>query len=179
MKPATTSITWKGNPDLRALLVGLDELHQDPANARIHPAENLEHIKSSYASHGQQKPVVATRDGKVLAGNGQYAAAKVLDWTHIAVVRFESDDPALQAAFAIADNRSGESSKWDTEALVRTLQSLPDTVLPSSLYSPADLTALLASEFPAFLPTGVQDQDGLDQMQKPLKCPNCNHEWLP
>lgn len=105
--------TWNGNPSLQALLVPLDSIALDPNNANEHNARSIESIERSYRAYGQQKPVIVTRQGKVLTGNGQVTAARNLGWTHVAATVFDNDNEALQKAFAIADNRTAEHSSWN------------------------------------------------------------------
>jgi DNA modification methylase len=118
----------KINPDLEALCVPLDDLHEDPANARIHSDRNIEAIKASFREFGQQKPLVAApgENGrlKVIAGNGTLRALREMEWERVAVVRFDSESAARQAAFAIADNRTAELAEWDDLVLPQVLESI-------------------------------------------------------
>ena len=100
--------------------VSIDSLSADPANARKHGERNLDAIAASLRRFGQQKPIVVDSHGVVRAGNGQLAAAKLLGWTEIRVVRSELP-PTELTAFAIADNRTGELAEWDTEVLAGLL----------------------------------------------------------
>ena len=112
-------------PDLLPLATPIDELHPDPANART--GHDVERIAASLAQYGQRKPIVVNRseNGKVEAGNGTWAAAKSLDWTHVAAA-FVEDSPTTAVGYAIADNRLSELSRWDYEAL----QALMDSIDP-------------------------------------------------
>jgi DNA modification methylase len=111
---------------LRSLVVPIDDLHVDPANART--AHALDRIATSLKLYGQRKPIIANRlqGGKIEAGNGTWLAAKErLGWSHIAVV-FVDDDPATAAAYGIADNRLSELSEWDLDALGALLPTVDD-----------------------------------------------------
>jgi hypothetical protein len=66
----------------------------------------------SYDRFGQRKPIVARRDGTVIAGNHQLQAAQRLGWSHIAVV-WTDDDDLTAKAFALADNRIGDLGNYD------------------------------------------------------------------
>jgi len=100
--------------------VAIDSLSADPANPRKHGQRNLDAIAASLRRFGQQKPIVVDSHGVVRAGNGQLAAAKLLGWTEIRVVR--SDLPPTElTAFAIADNRTAELAEWDAEVLAGLL----------------------------------------------------------
>jgi len=96
------------------------ELHQDPANARLHGEKNLAAIKASLARFGQQKPVVIDANGIVRAGNGTLAAARALGWATVDVVESELSEAEL-IAYGIADNRTAELAEWDEEVLERVL----------------------------------------------------------
>ena len=110
------------NPDLHSLLRPVSGFKNDPTNARAHDQRDINAIAASYATHGQQKTIVALEDGTVIAGNGQLLAAKKLGWTHIAAVVFKDEKAAK--AYALADNRTAELSKWDEAELSKQLEAL-------------------------------------------------------
>ena len=87
----------------------------------------MDRIAASLAQFGQRKALVVNRlqGNKVEAGNGTFKAAKQLGWTHIAVV-FVEDDAAMAAAFGIADNRTGDLSRWDPDALDDLMSTVGD-----------------------------------------------------
>lgn len=131
------------NPDLEPLARPIESLHCDPRNARRHGKRDLETIAASLDLHGQQKPIVVMRDGKVIAGNGTLEAARTLGWDRLACVTYDDEDAAKAAAFAIVDNRSAELSEWDTDALAAGLQALPPALQAVVGWSPAELASLL------------------------------------
>ena len=112
---------------MRIERVAIDSLRPDPANARRHGERNLESIKASLTRFGQQKPIVVATDGTVVAGNGTLEAAQALGWDHINVIRTRLDGSEA-AAFAVADNRTGELAEWDTTALASMLEA--DRLVP-------------------------------------------------
>ncbi len=76
--------------------VAVASLAFDPANARKHDEANLKAIAGSLNLFGQRKPIVVTKAGVVVAGNGTLEAAKSLGWTEIDVVRVPADWSADQ-----------------------------------------------------------------------------------
>lgn len=97
----------------------------DPQNARKHDQRNLDAIKTSLDKFGQRKPIVATPDGIVLAGNGTLQAAKALGWTDITVALTPKEwDYNTAKAYALADNRTAELAEWDTSILANQLIDL-------------------------------------------------------
>lgn len=136
------------NPDLLPLARPLADLHCDPKNARKHGKRDLDTIAKSLDLHGQQKPIVAMRDGKVIAGNGTLEAARALGWDRIACVTYDDEDAAKAAAFAIVDNRSAELSEWDFDTLLVDLRSLPADMLSSTGFNADDLATLMPTGDP-------------------------------
>lgn len=105
--------------------VAVGSLAFDPANARKHDEANLKAIAGSLNLFGQRKPIVVTKAGVVVAGNGTLEAAKSLGWTEIDVVRVPADWSADQVkAFALADNRSAELASWDEQVMAAQLLEL-------------------------------------------------------
>ena len=105
--------------------MALDELHVDPENARTRSEYAVGTIAASLERFGQQKPIVVDKRNRIIAGNGTYAAAQSLGWSDIWVemTDLEGDDAV---AFAIADNRTGELSDWDSEKLAASLAMLAE-----------------------------------------------------
>jgi DNA modification methylase len=112
-------------PGLIPLLRPVAGLILDPHNARSHPERNLDSIKESLTRFGQQKPIVVSPEGVVLAGNGTLAAAQALGWTQIAVLVTNLAGPDARG-YALADNRSSELAEWDVARLIEELNALPD-----------------------------------------------------
>jgi DNA methylase/ParB-like nuclease domain len=138
-KTAPIPITPKA-PDVR--FVPIDTLHPDPQNVRVHPEKNLHAIRDSLTAFGQQKPLVVTPDGLILAGNGTWTAARQLGWTHIAA-QVTTLAPALARAYALADNRTGELAGWDDAGLADLLRDLQAQELPLPGWDADDLAPLL------------------------------------
>lgn len=108
-------------PSLHPLVRPIAALEPDPKNARRRTPRNLAAIRASLAEHGQQKPVVVTKAGVVIAGNGTYQAALDLGWKHLAATTFVGDDAAARK-FAVRDNRSAELAEWDDAELASALE---------------------------------------------------------
>lgn len=109
------------NPALQPLARPIEVLKEDPRNARRHDQRSVDAIAESLTLHGQQKPVVALKDGTVIAGNGTLQAARSLGWGRLAAVVFE--DASRARAYALADNRTAELSAWDPAALAADIDA--------------------------------------------------------
>lgn len=124
--------------------VPLSALREDPANVRVHSKRNMDAIKNSLARFDQQKPLVVTFDGMIVAGNGTFAAARALGWKEINVVRLPEEWTKDQiTAFAIADNRTSELGEWDYGVLVDTLGNLDEELINAAGWDESGLQFLL------------------------------------
>lgn len=123
--PATPKSEFhKINEQLLPLKIPIGMLKLDPDNARDHNEQNIESIKASLDEFGQRKCIVVKKsDMSIIAGNGTVTSAKQLGWTHIAAL-ITDDDEVTAAAYALADNRTGELATWNYDRLIKTMSSL-------------------------------------------------------
>ncbi|QQS08689.1 MAG: DNA modification methylase [Phycisphaerales bacterium] len=129
-------------PNLISLATPVGDVSTDPANLRIHDERSIEALRASLRRFGQQKPIVVDDAGVVVAGNGTFEAAKSLGWTHVATIK--SDLVGVdRTAYAIADNRTAELSRWDDDALRLVLADMPADMAESAGWSQDELAELL------------------------------------
>jgi DNA modification methylase len=116
-------------------------LRPHPRNFRRHPEHQLAVLRESLRVHGQQKPVVITPDGTILAGHGLVEAAKAEGWTEIACHVYDGPYPE---AFLAMDNRSSDLAEDDEAALARLLRDLEaQDQLSAAGWGEDDLSELL------------------------------------
>lgn len=189
------AIVCRVNPTLAALLVPIADLREDPDNANKHGERSLEDIATSFREFGQQKPLIFKKGGTVVAGNGGFAAARSLGWTHVAAIQFDGPSEAARA-FAIMDNRSAEHSERDDEVVGRQLRDLAaawEDFKPELVGYTVDEASNLPGgygELPEELPEeGPSESEG-DDAEAPAdfkeldsdlpydyECPKCAHVW--
>lgn len=162
------------HPKLTVKAVPVDDLIPDPKNARVHPERNVEAIAASLRRFGQQKPIVATREGVVIAGNGTLEAARRLGWATLDVIYTDLDDVA-SAAYALADNRTAELAEWDEDALRAALTDVNRVAAESDL-------AGIGSMFDGFEFSKIPEApDGFgivgSDLETQFQCPSCGYEW--
>lgn len=116
----------KINQELSGLLWDITKLKADPKNARQHDEINIEAIKGSLARFGQQKPVVIRADGTIVAGHGLVMAAQALGWAQVACVTTDLTDEKVIQAYALADNKTGELSDWNSKTLAQVLDEMKE-----------------------------------------------------
>lgn len=144
-------------PDLESLAAPIRELELLPGNPR---RGDVDAVARSLAKFGQRKPIVAKRDGTVIAGNHTLRAARLLGWDEIAVVWVDDDD-ATAKAFALADNRVSELGDFDDAALaamIADVQQYDESLLVAAGYDAAALDLLVAG---LEQDRGFSDPDGM------------------
>lgn len=159
--------------------VPIDSVHLDPANLRRHPVRNVESIRASLARFKQQRPIVVNADNVVIAGNGTLQAARELGWTTIQIVRTALTGTDA-TAFAIADNRTSETSEWDTDALAQTLAALAaqDYDIAATGFNPEEFAKLVQTDQGQDGPAAPEDfQEFGDDIATDHECPRCKFRW--
>jgi len=145
------------------------DLHLDPANARLHPERNRAAIQASLKRFGQQKPIVITPAGMVIAGNGTLEAARAIGWTEIDCVVSDLDG-IERTAFGIADNRTSELAAWDDTVLTELLDHLKHEGfdLDDAGFTDAELDDMLkAEQEPADIEEDEVPEPPADPVTKP------------
>lgn len=106
--------------------VSLDSLHEDPANARKHPDENLADIRASLKEFNQVEPLIVQKStNKIIGGNGRYKVMRELGWKECDIAYVDVDNMKA-AALGIALNRAGERAEWDKDVLDKLLAEMDD-----------------------------------------------------
>lgn len=126
--------------------VPLDSLQLDAANVRLHNSKNLDSIVGSLQRFGQVEPLIIQKGtGRILAGNGRFAAMRKLGWSECEIVELEIE--GIEAtALAIALNRTAELAEWDEGGLVNLLKELrEEDSLAGVGFEDSDLEELLKS----------------------------------
>jgi len=131
---ATTAVTTEPR--------AIGALRPHPRNYRRHPERQLELLRESLRIHGQQKPVVITPDGTILAGHGLVEAAEAEGWSALACHVYDGPYPE---AFLAIDNRASDLAEDDEAALAALLRDLDaEGNLGAAGYADDDLSELLA-----------------------------------
>ena len=101
-------------------------------NARVHPQEQIDQIKSSIIEFGMCTPIGIHND-TIVYGHGRHEALKQLGYDEIPTLDLSHLTEAQRKAFTIADNKIGDNSSFDEELLKIELQSLQEMDFDLSL----------------------------------------------
>lgn len=150
--------------------IPIDRLTPDPENARIHGRDNLKAIKASLERFGQVRPLLATSELVILAGNGTLDAMKSLGWTEAQVLVLPWGDRDTCRAYAIADNRTAELAAWDNDLVDEQLGDLAAADVDMGVFG------FDAADIGAALDQGDRDA-GAAQAEQSYRCPACGFRW--
>lgn len=105
--------------------IKIEDLKPHARNYRDHPADQLEHIKSSITEHGFYRNVVAAKDKTLLAGHGVVQACRELGMEKIPVVvlDIEPDSPAALKVLT-GDNYLSHFAEDDDRMLSEILKEI-------------------------------------------------------
>lgn len=122
----------------------IEQVTEDPRNARQHPTRNLKAITTSLKRFGQQRPIIIDATGKILAGHGTYRALRAIKARSVLCLRSALTGPNA-LAYAITDNRTSDLAEWDAAELRRQLADLTiddKAAAQATGFSPDELAAL-------------------------------------
>ena len=99
-------------------------LKTDPEHARIHSKRQVRQIAKSLETFDFNTPILTDANGVVISGAGRLLAASQVGFVEVPTLQLDRLSPDQRSAFAIAENRLGELSKWDDRLLAERLQDL-------------------------------------------------------
>ena len=141
-------------------------LKPNPDNPRIHDERQIGQIARSIQTFGFLTPVVIDRNGRLVAGHGRVRAAMLLGIPEVPTIRAEHLTEDQAKAFAIADNKLTENSKWDDELLGETLKALSEVELEFSLEATGFEMGEIDVLIEGVAPTCKGDSDPADVLPK-------------
>jgi DNA modification methylase len=112
--------------NLQIEYLAIGAIKPDPANARRHTAKQISKLSAIIREFGFHSPIVIDETGLVLAGHARLEAAKSLGLASVPCVRLGDLTAIQKKAVALADNRIGDESTFDPDALRALLVELTD-----------------------------------------------------
>lgn len=133
---------------LWSLVVPVAALKKMKRNPRKHDKKSIKAKAASLKIFKQQKPVVVSADGEIIAGNGTFeAAVDELHWEYIAASKSSlTADEAL--AYAVADNKTQESSKFDYDIVGKMFRDLDKQLAGATGFSASEIEDLVKAAEP-------------------------------
>lgn len=145
-------------------------------NPRIIPEAAIRKVAASIETYGWRQPLVVDKDGVLVVGHARLLAAKRLGLTNVPVHVAADLTPEQARAYRLADNRTGEESRWNPDALDFELRELGTVGFDLALtgFDPIELPG----EPPQFETISFEAVKPLDE-KKAVACPQCGHRFQP
>ena len=105
--------------------VPIGQIKPNERNPR-HLQDAVKPVAESIREFGFLVPIVVNDSRTILAGHARYEAAKLLGLKNVPVVSAGNLTEAQQKAFMIADNKTAEYARFDTEKLVEVFKELDE-----------------------------------------------------
>jgi DNA modification methylase len=93
-------------------------------NARTHSDKQIEQIAASIDQFGFVNPIIVDDEGRIVAGHGRHAAAKLIGLEDVPVIAIHDLTEADFRAYALADNKIAQNAGWDPEILTIEFEEL-------------------------------------------------------
>lgn len=114
-------------PHIRNLdveIVDIDSVKEYGRNARTHSDRQIRQIADSFIRFGWTIPILIDANGNIIAGHGRLAAARLLGWKKVPVIRVEDLSEDQIRAYRLADNKLAENAGWDEDLLKAEFEDL-------------------------------------------------------
>ena len=69
--------------------VPIGDLTAYERNAKLHPAEQIQQIKTSIQEFGFNDPIAVWQENEIIEGHGRLIAAKELGYTEVPIIRLD------------------------------------------------------------------------------------------
>lgn len=109
---------------MRTIDLSISEIHPYDKNPRKISDEAVEKVANSIREFGFQQPIVVDSAHVIIVGHTRLKAAKKLGLKTVPVVVADNLTEEQAKAYRLADNKTGELSEWDDDALLEELEEL-------------------------------------------------------
>lgn len=111
-------------PGTKVEMRKLADLTANPHNARVHPSEQIEHIRASIREFGFTIPVLVDEGGVLLAGHARVIAVGMEGAEQVPCITARGWTEAKKRAYIEADNRLSALGQWDADKRKAELEFL-------------------------------------------------------
>lgn len=139
-------------------------------NPRRVPDEAVNALAHSIAEFGYQQPIVVDDEYVIIIGHTRYTAMRRLGITSAEVLVVDLP-PEKVKQLRVIDNRAGEFSTWDFDALAEEIESIDSQLLRALFPESGDEQDQDNAE--KDLPGGEGDTGS----EAEFVCPHCFHSW--
>lgn len=167
-----------GQPKVMSLgemeIVPMDRVRPYWRNPRRVTEDTVNRLIESIQMYGYQQPIVVDADYVIIVGHTRYAALRRMKVTEIPVKVARGLSEAAVKQYRLIDNRAGEFSSWDFDALMDELSEIDEQLMRTffpEIGGTAREEQVLTEE------TAMEEHwDKVDNHVEFI-CPTCFHQW--
>ena len=112
--------------NLKIEYVSTGDLKSYERNAKLHPKEQIQQIKTSIQEFGFNDPIAVWNDNEIIEGHGRLIAAKELGLEQVPVIRLDNLSDEQRKAYMLVHNQLTMNTGFDLELLNIELGSIND-----------------------------------------------------
>ena len=165
--------------DKQMLLGGLETVHIDRVrpywrNPRRVSEDTVNKLVESIKMYGYQQPIVVDENYVIIVGHTRYAAFRRMKVEQIPVKVETSLSEQKVKEYRLIDNKAGEFSSWDFDALIDELAEVDETLMKSffpEIGGTERETQTLREE------TALEEHWDKVNTHVEFICPTCFHQW--
>jgi DNA modification methylase len=136
---------------LTVLYWPIEKLKPADGNARVHSARQIARLADAIRTYDFTVPILAEKDGTIIAGHGRLAAARKLGMRVVPVIQIDDLDEGQVRALRLADNKLAELSSWDRPLLKAQFEILSNLEIDLEIsgFESPEIDLLLSTEDPS------------------------------
>ena len=103
--------------ELKIEYVPITDIKPYAGNAKLHPQEQIDQIKTSIKLMGFDDPIAIWKNGEIIEGHGRYLAAQQLGIETVPIIRLDNLTDEQRRAYTLIHNKLTMNTGFDVDTL--------------------------------------------------------------